>query len=872
MTIDPFRVSDAPFIVPATPSIEKSSEVDLSSFSSDELERLLAAQKNLFAHVHLDAIAKNTGYEGLPVGVAPQYLLSCLQALLQGNHLKSLLEEIAKICIQGLEGLTEYTKKLEECIRNELTIEDFSSQIVEQLDALRENQTYLMPGGYSGKPGHAMYVEFKKIGKNQFDVFVFNAQQRSSFYQGGKAVHVENEVIREKVAPFYYFKNISRDLFVEKGTNNSSFLRAMIELHIVPIKNKYQSIEEEDMQKVLALFMPYQATLNKRYPLFISVQRSGTCGWHSLMAWALFKADQVAGEEKNGTPLFKDLSLYIKFYTLLAQYKTRNFEESICYQIEQASIFLARDLIPYLEEKKSTTLSHDILEKMLYEIKEIEKEVSLKRKEHLMPQEEVRRIQGHAIPEMQSAISTVRAPSILESMQMPVVSLVEIKGIIPADQLLKKVEACKELLDNTDLLPTYCILGQIDSLVSGISIDMAVLDTIDSAELGPLCHMLKGLYEKYCKLLMKENLPPSVEAILTTTKLRILSFELSKRSSAPLFQKYALSLDIFDDFLSNFWDGVILNEKAWQAACEIKNYAQANASNKAIFCASKSDTWFVQETLIEKEELEFLKQLIEKHKLLETLQIPDIVSQQKDVGKKALIDQLAVALYFLMIKKEDTPEEVQRVIKLRELALFQNYMCAQVKYLEIFAEPLMQLTNSTYMPITYATSHKNQGKLRSRALDYSAYYIRVLHQGHPYENAALVNGQLSSEERSLANIASFGKQTKISRYAYDLIDQIEKFADPQFQEGVKAVFFEPYQDKENKETIEIVLLESIQQVEVQKQLEALIKRGLHHYSQSGLLQLEPSLFFIRLLHLLRPLLPQNQLNRFSVSVQGGGGW
>lgn len=223
--------------------------------------------EKLFTHIHGDFFAKDSGHEGEALGVPVSYLLTMLPKLrargdsgISDTAIAGILQTLESA--QGAVAKVNNPSDLANAIRYDLSHYGFA----------------MIPGGWCGTPGHAMWYEVvqEKDGSHSF-----KAYNRGS----GVEYHAPPSLRQGKLYyPAYYErKNINLDKLLNEG-----FLGLLME----PQGYKGDSTPTGDPQYRAGdlyevLFPKLGGTLQpKKLEMeeLMSLQKSGTCAWKSLMA------------------------------------------------------------------------------------------------------------------------------------------------------------------------------------------------------------------------------------------------------------------------------------------------------------------------------------------------------------------------------------------------------------------------------------------------------------------------------------------------------------------------------------------------------------------------------------------------------------
>lgn len=323
------------------------------------LQGLPDLNRNFFSNVHLDAIALNTKYEGLPQDVPVNYM----QRLLQSPQLKALFSkpEILDSLSQNLSQLQTTANNIRQataaCQREQYEpVKQLAKEVAEAIYRLPPGARYLMPGGWAGEPGHAMYYEFIKLESGAYDVYLYNAG-------AGSESHAKEHGLHEtKVAPFTYYKAVPPNkLFLTgkkgEGPISSALFEGLLLLQAKPIHEPTTIFNYDSVERCFVYLSPLKSLPDDRAALFfISGQRSGSCTVKSLNALLYSDLRRRYGHVE-GTALYKELIYYSKLLSLSGEYErvkgALHEEPEKRYQLACAARFILRRTarIQHFQEK-----------------------------------------------------------------------------------------------------------------------------------------------------------------------------------------------------------------------------------------------------------------------------------------------------------------------------------------------------------------------------------------------------------------------------------------------------------------------------------------------------------------------------------------
>jgi hypothetical protein len=227
----------------------------------------------IFFHIHGDAFAEDTGFEGED----PFRIFKFMNEFLEKHPLEDPDKDkhIKGLISSGIEINTEiFNASSLKSETKALKLKDFISS------KLKDNEPILIPGGWANNTtGHAMYYE---IGKQSDGKYFFRAYNRGAGMQYQESVQGEGFFIRDKYLPYLEVGDIEFENLTDVNT-----LRLLVEYLTEQPENLGLDYNFSD-RDVYGVFIPLLKGKRIERDLSLeevmSPQHSGTCAWKSFSA------------------------------------------------------------------------------------------------------------------------------------------------------------------------------------------------------------------------------------------------------------------------------------------------------------------------------------------------------------------------------------------------------------------------------------------------------------------------------------------------------------------------------------------------------------------------------------------------------------
>ncbi len=335
----------------------------------------------VFGLAHADAFIAATKFEGGARIETAQYFSSILKsATSKGLLPESLLGDKIPQFAHFLTKLDQYIFWAGEIAKADTPDKrkSLSERIRDAALALREGETLTLPGGYSGRPGHAMMYQISRKADGKYAILVINtgdgAEHHSSIYSGYK----------QKMQPILRFENLTLEqLFVDRAHPKADYFYMMIYPVINPSED---SFEGTDIYFSLFRHFGKAEPGTHLQSEYITSQRSGTCAWKVLLA---------ALRMDTNIDFYKRAVFYIKLISLMTYFEDsttklsedtieraqtrRMLRESAKNLLREASKEVGKDVVISEDEiKNGLALAETVLMKLDDAEKRIEAERSAK--------------------------------------------------------------------------------------------------------------------------------------------------------------------------------------------------------------------------------------------------------------------------------------------------------------------------------------------------------------------------------------------------------------------------------------------------------------------------------------------------------------
>lgn len=524
------------------PQEESQKRENFSSFSLDGLE-----EDKIFSHLFLTDQVRGTALEGSYRSYWKKLLDNALPILKQKGILTKKEHQQLN---EELQSYFTYVRKIENFLidnKNDKSdcdfIQSLAREIREKIEKLEIGGSLLLPGGYSGKPGHAMAY---KIIRNHRDytIIVINTGDHGGF-------HLEQvEERKVKIAPFLVFSGISlAEIF---PGNSNLFLESLLSPQVHREKGTFSA-----RQLYQASFKALLQDLTFDQPLckvFITPQRSGNCSWKVLLAILRMNLPP----EK-----YKKVHYYLRLTTLHSlfdQDKTKRgwsrekvamYEDSLeklCYEANKKlreKLIDEKDVAPLLELEQDLSRLLEEKKKKLGELEEKSQlEESLKNPQSLSKTNiSLISFVNHRVSRAQKNWA-IRWKSPSFFMENPNPELLDKQLATLFRQLQGHIFESR--------MPFYQNL--VDNFVRKIPLDADFWDKIKEKQRSLVLKHATNLLHNYHRITIARDRSSSPARMMTALTLFILIFEMGKKEESKLFSaenSHIIPFSIFPFIIKN---------------------------------------------------------------------------------------------------------------------------------------------------------------------------------------------------------------------------------------------------------------------------------------------------------------------------------
>ncbi|NGX41969.1 MAG: hypothetical protein K940chlam7_00243 [Chlamydiae bacterium] len=608
--------------------------------------------EKLFAHIHLDDSANNSGYEGLQPHQAVSYL-SHLVKHLQTHASLPFLEALSK----PIEQLHRYETEFQELIglrshAQERGLSDFAMKAANKIWDLPVNESYLVTGGYHGTPGHAMYYQFQRTSSSRFTIYVYNVQQGSEESQGG-LLTANKKIVQHCMV----YKDVPvRGLFFADSKDKicTGFIKNLIGLRIWLIWNpdqfnqygysfsgkdqKYQSTSNAHIARVFQHLEQYIVEPPRYLVHFLTAQRSGICCWRSLNALVLGLLVQQRQSQNDGFKCYKTLMFWSKFVSLQAMYQ---YTQSLPAKERDANYFqlgrAAQNFLrlvgkytnqdyPYLEKtllQQGAATAKDLLSKLGCEEKQIlhpEQNPAEAITEAVNPGhgEQQKAKHEERLSHLEKARKALEKELIDKSIQTP--PLLEIETPEP-DRIITFLDMH---LDRTKSLvecsSEHVVMTYIEEVVKHLPLRFEKDAFWDGVRDTDALQAVEKLYTLACYYREKagkwENLGVA-RSLHTHISLLVMAFECAKKSpQGDVLRDFSIDFACFQNLIQKDRYFIFDTVADWEKRQELLVYFKNHKASSELFCFHT---------------LNVIEDKIENH--------PDIVLYKRIVGRNEPIQK-----------------------------------------------------------------------------------------------------------------------------------------------------------------------------------------------------------------------------------------
>lgn len=275
----------------------------IKAFKTEQIDPIRA-----LAATSLSYTASHTGYDGWNTLHAIKFYMLIL----------SIMEKTALFATQPVPPSVKAALEQLQEIENKPIFADKVAYATGRIQNLAPGESYTMPGGYAGTPGHAMLYRFKRTSDNTFNIYIYNSQSGSQGLQGGEEKYQgeEGQEKRTRAIPLIMLKDVTwSELFFSSGPPPSVNDSPILLQSLLSLQDPNQVPPECGTNNVRSCFahLDHRRVESDKLPrLFISMQRSGDCTAKSMKCLFL--------ELINNSIDYKMFSLDLRLFVPIAFY------------------------------------------------------------------------------------------------------------------------------------------------------------------------------------------------------------------------------------------------------------------------------------------------------------------------------------------------------------------------------------------------------------------------------------------------------------------------------------------------------------------------------------------------------------------------
>ncbi len=348
-----------------------------------------------FAHIASDSIIGEVKeLEGSDVQITSIILSNLLSGL---SKVSTNNEEAKKFELVGVQIAAIAETKLK--FDKDGHYKSQATEIAEKVFDLKSGQSYTMPGGWKGFPGHTMLYEFIKNEDGTYDILIFNTGSGAEYHQ---IKVVEN---KEKICAIKRYANVTaEELFFakEKKEIKPALFQKLIECRFLIDHDKSATITAHDIYITFSHLNKRELAVDHSFIEFSTLQRAGTCSYRVLEPYLFYHLTKEIENYEDKIKLYKKTKYQLYLIALINFYRDvekkieeKNLNElaTSLYLLEQANHKFSRtaaklfqvdsngeekplSLLSYSEAKGAYATSQAISQK----IKEWEKVITEKQK------------------------------------------------------------------------------------------------------------------------------------------------------------------------------------------------------------------------------------------------------------------------------------------------------------------------------------------------------------------------------------------------------------------------------------------------------------------------------------------------------------
>ncbi|MBN4066510.1 DUF3638 domain-containing protein [Simkania negevensis] len=242
-----------------------------------------------FAHIHSDTIIKGTSLEGNSTSDSSEHMLELLDSILSSKAVILEQDEVAAMRDQIEQLRTSFaqihttSKKLNQRIHSKEFLYNEAQNITRALYNLSSGETYAIPGGWAGSPGHAMIYTFTKRPDGCYDIKIYNTGAGTGEYH-----NILEEGLKTKISPLVHYEGVSCEeiFFSEKNLEiQPDWILALLEPKVLTRQDPTLTVEPKDIYRRCFGHLESHRVLSDQDTVgYMTAQRGGSCSWRVLMA------------------------------------------------------------------------------------------------------------------------------------------------------------------------------------------------------------------------------------------------------------------------------------------------------------------------------------------------------------------------------------------------------------------------------------------------------------------------------------------------------------------------------------------------------------------------------------------------------------
>jgi len=269
---------------------QKSPAVSLNSGLKEEFPNDLL---RLMGHLYGDTFIGKSELEGWTAKATARFYGNALLKLQQGkppldiisDSLINSIKEIhlfAKKTFQPLllpsetngDAITWQNRTPEDALKD---ITKLAEQARKKVSNLKPGESFAMPGGWAGDPGHGMVYIFSKNEDGTLEIEICNSGAGTRFH--GQLLRR----MKREIQPVLRFSNVDPKKILFSGEGENSFFTPLIAARILPLVDNGIIFNADHIYTFfLPLLKEYKSSADQSLTGFVGAQRSGTCAFKCL--------------------------------------------------------------------------------------------------------------------------------------------------------------------------------------------------------------------------------------------------------------------------------------------------------------------------------------------------------------------------------------------------------------------------------------------------------------------------------------------------------------------------------------------------------------------------------------------------------------